>query len=165
MKQTHIIYWSFVYVILPKNFSMWVMHLSTFKRACPGVYVMKVCTSFKIASTVLHTLPNYSIMTQLCLETWPLFFWMGKIHLGWWDNLCEVFRNHLYWLFYEIGRHMFSSGHNNRAFRCVTIHAETPRNWSWLGTAHKNNILTTDDSCSFRLSWILGKSGNKYLVL
>ena len=34
----------------------------------------------------------------------------------------------------------------------VTIHGETPRDLSWLGTGHKNNILTMDDSCSFRLT-------------
>ena len=30
------------------------------------------------------------------------------------------------------------------------IHGETPCDWSCLGTGHKSNILTTDDSCSFR---------------
>ena len=38
-----------------------------------------------------------------------------------------------------------------RACKWVTIHGETSRDWIWLGTGHKNNILTTDDSCSFRL--------------
>ena len=32
-----------------------------------------------------------------------------------------------------------------RACKWVTIHGETPRDWSWLGTGHKNNILTMDD--------------------
>ena len=38
----------------------------------------------------------------------------------------------------------------NRACKWVTIHGD-PHDWSWLGTGHKNNILTMDDSCSFRL--------------
>ena len=39
----------------------------------------------------------------------------------------------------------------NKQCKCVTIHGETPRDWSWLGAGHKNDILTTDDSYSFRL--------------
>ena len=38
-----------------------------------------------------------------------------------------------------------------RACKWVTIQGETPCDWSWLGTGHKNNILTMDDSRSFRL--------------
>ena len=35
--------------------------------------------------------------------------------------------------------------------KCVTIHGEIPHDWRWLGTGYKNNILTTDDNCSFWL--------------
>ena len=41
--------------------------------------------------------------------------------------------------------------HHFRACKWVTIRGETPRDLSWWGTGHKNNILKMDDSSSFRL--------------
>ena len=35
---------------------------------------------------------------------------------------------------------------NYRACKWVMIHGGIPRDWSWLQTGHKNNIITTDDS-------------------
>ena len=38
--------------------------------------------------------------------------------------------------------------------KCVTIHGKTPPDCSCLGTGNKNDILMTDDSCSFQLMTI-----------
>ena len=51
----------------------------------------------------------------------------------------------LFWLFCLLSTHTACP-----QIQTISGYArETPRDWSWLGTGHKNKILNMDDSCSF----------------